>query len=155
MTTWEIPLHYLKNKHPKAAELLQLLGFFVHSEIPEDTFVQATEPTPWYFGTAKASRWPTKTQCEELNCLKSKAHFKLSLGRFVSLSLVSKDGHHSISVHPLIHEWIQTRLKPEPREAARFARLCGLVVYQAYPLHNMYPLPSSKSAIMPRRNCSD
>ncbi|KAF2185213.1 hypothetical protein K469DRAFT_688035 [Zopfia rhizophila CBS 207.26] len=139
MTTWEISLDYLKKNHPEAAELLQLLGFLAHSEIPEEILIQATEPTPWYFGTAKVHRRLTKMQCEELNCLKLKARFQLYLGRLASLSLVSKDGRHSISVHPLVHEWIQTRLKPEPRKAARFARLCGLIAYQAYPLHQHVP----------------
>lgn len=137
MTTWEISLDFLKKSYPQAAELLQLLGFFFHSNIPLHILHRATEVVSWRFGTYKGHRRLDDEQRNQLTFLQTKAEFGIRLSLLVSLSLVSKDisSIPTISVHPLVHEWIRTRLKPNLEELARLANLSGLVVYQAYPLN--------------------
>lgn len=148
MTTWEISLDYLQRTDPDSAKLLQLLGFFAPSDIPIDILRRATERTKWCFGSHEGYRSLTFEQCRELKFLAHKARLYDQLGLLLSLSLISKDvskhfsGNSSlpgsgvlISVHPLVHEWIQFRLKPQPKEAARFANLCALMLYQIYPLN--------------------
>lgn len=139
MTTWEISLDFLKKTNPKAAELVQLLGFFTHFNIPVHILHRATEAKSWRFGTYKGRRQLNNEQRNQLKFLENRAEFAIRLSLLVSLSLVSKDISPipTISVHPLVHEWIRVRLKPNPEELARLANLSGLVVYQAYPL-NMY-----------------
>ncbi len=134
MTTWEISFDYVKCKRPEAAMLLQMLGFLAHSDIPAQLFEEATEDAPWSFGTYRGARRLDPGQREELDFLRNRARLHQHVGFLVSLSLISKDRNGYISVHPLVHEWIRARLRPYPEDAAKFVRLCSLVVYQAYPL---------------------
>jgi hypothetical protein len=135
MTTWDISLDYVKTKRPGAAVLLQLLGFLAHSEIPAKSFIEATEEAFWSFGICRGTRQLNPEQRKDLDFLSNRAEFNAHVGFLVSLSLISKDSTNRIFVHPLVHEWIRARLRPYPKDEARFARICISVVYQAYPLH--------------------
>lgn len=108
LTTWEISLDFLKRTNPEAAELLQLLGFFTHFNIPVQILHRATEAMSWRFGTYKGRRQLNIEQRNQLKFLENRAEFAIRLSLLVSLSLVSKDTSliPTISVHPLVHEWI-------------------------------------------------
>ncbi|KAJ2987613.1 hypothetical protein NUW58_g4405 [Xylaria curta] len=136
MTTWETSLDYLKRSNPKAAELLQLLGFFARSDIPVNILSGATRPAPWAFGAYNGHRELNSEQLRQLEFLGNDVEFRIHLSDLVSLSLVQKSTKpcNSISLHPLVQEWIQKRPKATSIEVKRNAILCGFVVYQAYPL---------------------
>ncbi|KAI0968547.1 hypothetical protein F4678DRAFT_442103 [Xylaria arbuscula] len=137
MTTWEISLEYLKKKHPEAAELLQLLGFFARSGVAEGILQDSTGIKSWGVGSYTTTRQLNSEQRDELSFLQSRARTTMSLGILISLSLVSKTSDKIVSVHPLVHEWIQARLKPTPAETKRVLRLCSLIIYQAFPLEGI------------------
>lgn len=71
MTTWEISLAYLTKKHPEAAELLQLLGFFARSGVEEGILQDSTGIKPWMVGSCVATRQLNKEQRDELSFLQS------------------------------------------------------------------------------------
>ncbi|KAI1126754.1 hypothetical protein F5Y10DRAFT_206325 [Nemania abortiva] len=149
MTTWEISLAYLKKKHPEAAELLQLLGFFARSGVAEGILQDSTGIKPWRVGSHATTRQLNNEQRDELAFLQSRARTTMSLGILISLSLVSKSYDKIVSVHPLVHEWIQARLKPNPTESNRVLRLCSLILYQAFPLEGITSSHMSSFTDMP------
>ncbi|OKL63784.1 hypothetical protein UA08_00961 [Talaromyces atroroseus] len=145
MSTWELSFDYLQKKDPDSVKLLQLLGFFAPSEIPIYTFRKATQKAKWYLGTYAVHRSLGLQQCHELKFLAHQARLGDRLGLLISLSLISKDSSQitppgsslprfqdTISMHPLVHEWVQLRLKPQPEQVAKFAHLCALILYQSY-----------------------
>ncbi|KAI0104254.1 hypothetical protein GGR51DRAFT_229239 [Nemania sp. FL0031] len=134
MTTWEISMNILERKYPEAAELLQLLGFFAQSGVPEQILFTPTKQQFWCFGNRTETRELDLGQKEKLKFLNSQAECTIYIGILISLSLMSKSQDGVISVHPLVHEWIQLRLRPTPSESFRFAYLCTLIIYQAYRL---------------------
>ncbi|KAK2748211.1 hypothetical protein FQN55_004487 [Onygenales sp. PD_40] len=135
MTTWEITLDYLMKNRPDAAALLQLLGFFAHTDIPEDVLYLASKSCLWTYGTYQGSRILDKKWLSEIQFLMRRSSFRINVGVLSSLSLVTRDAtHQSLSLHPLVHEWIRTRLNHQPDELSRCINLCGILIYQAYPL---------------------
>ncbi|KAK2810430.1 hypothetical protein FQN50_002919 [Emmonsiellopsis sp. PD_5] len=135
MTTWEITLDYLMKKRPDAAALLQLLGFFAHTDIPEDALYLASKSCLWTYGTYQGSRILDKKWLSEIQFLMRRSSFRINVGVLSSLSLVTRDAtHQSLSLHPLVHGWIRTRLNHQPDELSRCINLCGILIYQAYPL---------------------
>ncbi|KAI0869315.1 hypothetical protein GGS24DRAFT_479192 [Hypoxylon argillaceum] len=91
----------------------------------------------WNIGSYISARQLLREQRVELSFLEPRARAGVSLGILTSLSLVSQSSDKIVSVHPLVHEWIQARLKPNPTEFTRFLRLCSLILYQAFPLEGI------------------
>lgn len=137
MTTWEISLSFLERTNPEAKMLLELLGFLSPFKIHESMLHAAVQSSAWSFGTFRGLRDLSQPQKEQLSFLKKGVSFRNAIGKLVSLSLIDRDPEGDgftgpvLSVHPLVHEWIRTRLNSNPQERARLAWLAGLVIYQA------------------------
>ena len=140
MTTWEISMSYLKEKQPRACWILQLLGFLDCSSIPEDLLTAATKVTCWNFASTTCQRHiPTRFRAD-LAYLEDDVGFRVAIGTLTSLSLVNRqvNSHHgkvqaTLSIHPLVHEWIRVRLNSNPIEQAKFTIAAALVLYQNFP----------------------
>lgn len=121
MSTWEISFTRVQDDNPRAADLLTLLGFLVNGGVA----------LGWL---KRVSIHAANTELRFLEDIGSLEHL---LGLLRSLALIHFDGA-TISLHPLIHEWIQARLKRE--ELATWGTKALTAVYYA---HILYAFPHS------------
>ena len=140
MTTWEISMLYLREKQPRACWILQLLGFLDCSSIPEDLLTAATKVTCWNFASTTYKRHVPTTFRADLAYLEDDVGFRVAIGTLTSLSLVNRQvSYHdgkvqaTLSMHPLVHEWIRVRLNSNPIEQAKTTIAAALVLYQNFP----------------------
>ena len=135
MTTWEISLHYLDRRHPRASWILQLLGFLDHSDISEALLITVTKRIPWSLHAnilGEQLRFRYQTQ---MAFLEDDVGFRCAIGTLVSLSLIQRN-ITTLHVHPLVHEWIRVRLNAEPQQQAKFTHVAALLLYH-YPPSEM------------------
>lgn len=127
MTTWEISLEYLNKSNPRASRILQLLGFLNNVPIPE-TLLTSTlrqSQSSWY--------WPTDMR-EKLAYLEDDVGFRMAIGALSSLSLVDRNPiFHTLSIHPLVHEWIRVRLNADRRVQAEWTSAAGVILFKTFP----------------------
>ena len=134
MTTWEISLRYLERNHPRAGQILQLLGFLDHSYISEELLTTVTKQIPWIFDTNIDGKQLRSKYQTDVASLKDDVEFRVAIGTLVSLSLIQRHmAGATLHVHPLVHEWIRVRLNPEPKKQAKFTIVGALLLYQYLP----------------------
>ncbi len=135
MTTWEISLHYLERRHPRASWILQLLGFLDHSNISEELLTAVTERLPWSFDTNLPGKKLHSRYQTQMAFLEDDVGFRCAIGTLVSLSLIQRhiNNIRTLQVHPLVHEWIRVRLNSEPQQQARFTNVAALLLYHYLP----------------------
>src|SRR5690606_25263536 len=109
----------VQRDNPRAADLLTLLGFLVNGGV--------------VLGWLK--RVSDHAANSDLNFLEDAGSLEHLLGLLRSLALIYFDGA-TISLHPLVHEWIQARLQGE--KLATWGLKALRAIYCAYVLHE-YP----------------
>ncbi len=132
MTTWEISLHYLDRRHPRASWILQLLGFLDHSDISEELLTAVTKRIPWSFDANLPGKQLHFRYQAQMAFLEDDVEFRCAIGTLVSLSLIQRN-ITTLHVHPLVHEWIRVRLNPEPQQQSRFTNVAALLLYHYLP----------------------
>ncbi|MCJ1317976.1 hypothetical protein MMC15_003303 [Xylographa vitiligo] len=158
MTTWEISLQFLEKTHRRASWILQLLGFFNHSLIPEDLLTGATKSTLWTFASTSYERQLPVRFLSDMDHLKNDVGFRVAIGTLTSLSLVERKLDSTfgrfLNLHPLVHEWIRVRLNSDPVQQARYTITASLVLYQTLPMEMIFGLyddpPTPSKALMIR-----
>ncbi|PCH00676.1 NB-ARC [Penicillium occitanis (nom. inval.)] len=134
MTTWEISFNYLAKKHPRASELLQILGFFHHSKISEKLLLNAMVKRQWEFTFLPQSLSLESERLPEMRCLTPNAGFRIAVGVLCAFSLVKRGfTEHELIIHPLVHEWIKLRLNGNRAMQARLSLCAALTIYQTFP----------------------
>ena len=141
MTTWEVSLRHVETTQKRAYWILQLLGFLDHSQVSESILTGATKVAIWKFGSrSKQRKLPSEWEVN-LAYLKDDAGFRLAIGALTALSLVTRNFHSpqgpTLSVHPLVHEWIRVRLKHNPLLQAKLTVAATLVMFQSFPLEEI------------------
>ncbi|KAH8703639.1 hypothetical protein BGW36DRAFT_89419 [Talaromyces proteolyticus] len=139
MTTWEISFNYLAKKHPRASELLQILGFFHHSRISEKLLLNAMVERQWEFTFLPQSLSLESNRLPEMRCLTPNAGFRVAVGVLCAFSLVKRGfTEHELTIHPLVHEWIRLRLNGNRAMQARMSLCAALAVYQTFPFELVF-----------------
>lgn len=148
MTTWEISLEHLNNSNPRASLILQLLGFLNNGPIPESllTSTLRVSQSSWY--------WPTDLH-EKLAYLEDDVGFRMAIGALSSLSLIErKPIFHTLSIHPLVHEWIRVRLNADRRVQAEWTSAAAVILFKTFPSerlvdpHEPWPDMSSSQSLV-------
>jgi hypothetical protein len=139
MTTWEISFNYLAKKHPRASELLQILGFFHHSKISEKLLLNAMVKRQWEFTFLPQSLSLESERLPEMRCLTPNAGFRIAVGVLCAFSLVKRGfTEHELIIHPLVHEWIRLRLNGNRAMQARLSLCAALTIYQTFPFELVF-----------------
>ncbi|KAL3455456.1 nucleoside phosphorylase domain-containing protein [Aspergillus heterothallicus] len=99
MSSWEISFARVEADNRDAACVLTLLGFLANNLVKFEFFEDLS----------------TKSLIDELGFLQNITEVKQALGLLRALCLLYFDGS-MISIHPLVHEWIQARLGLEDLE---------------------------------------
>lgn len=142
MTTWEISLHHLQKTQPSASQILQILGFLDHSYVAEDLLTATNKGRPWIFNVKSELRLPPSNFHGDLRYLVNNVDFRRSIGTLTSLSLIQRNpALKTLSVHPLVHEWIRVRLQANPETQARLTVAAILILYQSFPIEMVAWLP--------------
>ena len=135
MTTWEISLQHLNRFHPRAASILQLLGFMDNKDVSEELLSLTVEERLWAFDFDFGTRHLPEDVRNELAYLKGDVGFRVAIGTLSSLSLVQGNAElRTLSVHPLVHEWIRVRLNIDPNVQAKWTIAASMVLFQTLPL---------------------
>ena len=140
MTTWEISLEYLNQTRPQASQILQLLGF-LNNEVSEKLLVDTTRSIPWAFHPDFGERRLPEDVYFELQYLRDDVGFRIAIGSLTALSLVQRNlGRGTLTVHPLVHEWIRVRLNPTPdRQTDLTTSACRILLHN-FPLELVFDL---------------
>ena len=124
-TTWEVSLDAVENRSDEtskhAIELIQILGFFHHDNIPEEVFERAWNNTrninPLPKNLASLFYIPEKDGSEWNPAAIREAAVLLASFSLIKLDLI----HRSMSMHPLVHAWARDRLSEDSRQDYRVA----------------------------------
>ncbi|MCJ1473354.1 hypothetical protein MMC13_002005 [Lambiella insularis] len=147
MTTWEISLRYLEKRQSRASWILQLLGFFDSSRISEELLRFATKSIKWTFASTSYHRQLSRSFERELAYLKDDVNFRIAIGKLASWSLIKRHINSSdgctLSLQPLVHEWIRVRLNMDSAQQTRLTIIASLVMYQALPMELVFGLYDS------------
>ncbi|KAJ7105312.1 P-loop containing nucleoside triphosphate hydrolase protein, partial [Mycena epipterygia] len=141
-TTWQISLEKLSSTAP---QLLQLCSFIHHDEISEEIFKLAAsyERTPKYSNLQESrnflasfmdanSSWSVQ---RFLDVTAELRHYSL-----IELGAVSKV--FTFSIHPLVHEWCRTTVKPDAPTELCMHKLVGMSLSSAHSFwlnHKLFP----------------
>ena len=140
MTTWEISLDYLNRVRPQASQILQLLGFF-NNEVSERLLVDTTKPIAWTFHPDFKDRNLPSDVLRELQYLRDDVGFRIAIGALTSLSLVQRNLERgTLTVHPLVHEWIRVRLNSTPERQTELTTSACKVLLHSFPCDLLFDL---------------
>jgi hypothetical protein len=124
MSTWEMSFEKVNRDNPRAGKILLLLGFLANNQVVINLFQRTS-------ATLSNERGGGRSQTaldDGVQFLQSELGLNTSLGLLRALALVYFDGKN-ISLHPLVHEWIQVRLRPD--ETVAWASKALSVVFNA------------------------
>jgi tetratricopeptide (TPR) repeat protein len=125
-TTWEVSLDAIKNRSNKASknaiELINILGFFHHDNIPEEIFERAWKNTRNINSLPQNLASLFYISSEEGGSEWNPAAIREAAVLLASFSLIKLDLiHRSMSMHPLVHAWARDRLSEDSRQHYRVA----------------------------------
>ena len=114
-TTWELSLEQLGDDRPHLEHLLTLSAFFDHNKVHEDLF--STRCTLNFTPCSGVEDgW---LQCMLTNPAWDSYRFQDIIANLYSLSLLQQfwieDGHIVFSLHPLVNDWLRTRVGEKAR----------------------------------------
>ncbi|KAG8528660.1 uncharacterized protein KY384_006347 [Bacidia gigantensis] len=133
MTTWEISLDYLNRVRPQASQILQLLGF-LNNEVSEVLLTNALCQIPWELKLKLGAKQLPADIITELTYLKDDVKFRIAIGTLASLSLVQRSVERgTLTVHPLVHEWIRVRLNPFPEQQKTLTTSACHILFHHFP----------------------
>ncbi|KAF4858537.1 hypothetical protein CGCSCA2_v007128 [Colletotrichum siamense] len=112
MSIWEASFIKVQADNPRAADMLTVLGFLENDRIRFTDLEHASE----------------NMQMDKLNFLEDITTIRQSIGLLRSLALIYFDGKY-LSLHPLVHQWLQARLSKHDLIASAIAAL--RVIYNA------------------------
>ncbi|MCJ1277133.1 hypothetical protein MMC21_004943 [Puttea exsequens] len=109
-TTWQVSLDMIESMHDAtsnyALELLKLLCFYHHDQIPVIMFYNVWHNSKEDQTAPGSSIWPKSTS----DFLDYRQSVQESAILLASFSLITRDSDISLSLHPLVHDWCQDRM---------------------------------------------
>jgi Tetratricopeptide repeat len=109
-TTWQVSLDMIDSMHDAtsnhALELLMLLCFYHHDQIPVEMFYNAWHNSKEDLMAPSSSRWPGVAS----DFLDHRQSVQASVMLLASFSLISRDSDALLSLHPLVHDWCRDRM---------------------------------------------
>ncbi|KAL5603699.1 hypothetical protein FOVSG1_006449 [Fusarium oxysporum f. sp. vasinfectum] len=153
MSTFEVSFNRLLSEDPRAAALLQILGFLHPHGVAEHIVASAFVNMPQRFGRFDVAIAPPDFLLEQLSLNKAETpeasrirsvQYRQAVANLKSISLLTQDDDSNIllagprfrrlRLHPVIHQWIRARLNAEKREHANPLICASLVLLHYLPL---------------------
>ena len=116
-TAWQVALDMIRSMgeatSKPALELLRVLCFYHHDQIPVQMFYKA-----WHGSTEDARAVCSSIWSEaRSNFLDYRRAVQASVMLLASFSLISQDSEASVSLHPLVHDWCREQMSAAEQQS--------------------------------------
>ena len=133
-TTWQVSLDMIESMPDAASnhalELLKLLCFYHHDQIPVKMFYNAWRNSQEDPMAPDSSLWPEAFS----DFFDYRQSLRASVTLLASFSLITRDSDASLSLHPLVHDWCRARMSEAEQQSScrRAVSLLGRSVEWRY-----------------------